>query len=101
MGPPKRYRHAAEKVRKLSLRQAVKGTKWRQARGVVFRQIDSWFVVGHDRPVSANLDDGRTIEIMAKPMTLDPMLWRTMGLSENESQPLGFRYWARLSAAHR
>ena len=75
------------------IRAAVKGTGWKQSKGVVFRQIDDWFIAGHWRKVSADLQDGLRIELMAKPMALDPMLWETMGLEENNSQPLSFRYW--------
>lgn len=72
---------------------ATKGTAWRQANGVVFRQQDEWFIAGHWRNISADPADGHRIEIMAKPMAIDPMLWEIMDLQENNKQPLSFRYW--------
>ena len=75
------------------LRDAAKGTGWKQAKGAVFRQIDDWFIAGHWRNVSANPDDGLRIEIMAKPMVIDAMLWDVMELHDNNRQPLSFRYW--------
>ncbi len=75
------------------LRVASKGTDWRQAKGVVFRQSDEWFIAGHWRNVSAAPLDGLRIEIMAKPMAIDPMLWEVMELQENNNKPLSFRYW--------
>lgn len=84
---------AFERDLKKQIRAAVKGTPWKQSKGIVFRQIDEWFIAGHWRKVSADLQDGLRIELMAKPMALDPMIWETMGLEENNTQPLSFRYW--------
>ncbi|SDR19583.1 hypothetical protein [Pseudovibrio sp. Tun.PSC04-5.I4] len=80
------------------LRLVVKSTDWRQSKGVVFRQSDDWFIAGHWRNVSANASDGLRIEILAKPMAIDPMLWEVMGLEENNTKPLSFRYWGLSSA---
>ena len=75
------------------LRAAVKGTSWRQAQGVAFQKCGDWFIAGHWRALSANSADGLRIEIMAKPMAIDPMLWAVMRLEDNNSKPLSFRYW--------
>lgn len=75
------------------LRVAVKGTGWKHAKGVVFRQSDEWFIAGHWRNVGADPAAGLRVEIMAKPMAIDPMLWDVMELQENNKQPLSFRYW--------
>ncbi|WP_411957130.1 hypothetical protein [Paracoccus homiensis] len=84
------------KAMQSQLRAAVKGTGWKQAKGVVFRQSGHWFIAGHWRNVSANPDDGLRIEIMAKPMAIDPLLWEVMGLQENNALPLSFRYWGAI-----
>lgn len=84
---------AYRKAMQIQLRAAAKGTGWKQANGVVFRQIGDWFIAGHWRQVSANPDDGLRIAIMAKPMAIDPLLWEDKGLQANNAKPLSFRYW--------
>jgi len=84
-----KYRDEMQK----NLRTASKGSGWKQSKGIVFRQSDDWFVAGHWRNVSSRLADGLKVEILAKPMAIDPMLWETMGLESNNSKPLSFRYW--------
>ena len=75
------------------LRAAAKGSGWKQAKGVVFRQVEDWFIAGQWKSVSADPADGLRIEILAKPMAIDPMLWQVMGSCNNNDQPLSFRYW--------
>jgi hypothetical protein len=82
-----------EKQFEKDLRAAVKGTPWRHKQGVIFRQIDDWFIAAH-RWVHIE-GDTRSVraDLIAKPMAIDSMLWRMIDLCENEEQPLSFRYW--------
>ncbi|MBV6658105.1 MAG: hypothetical protein KI785_10105 [Devosiaceae bacterium] len=88
----KAYR-AWERDLNAALRDAVKGAAWRQKRGVVFQQIDRWFVAGRWVVEGRGADRQLIAHLMAKPMAIDPLLWDVMGLGENNDQPLSFRYW--------
>ena len=85
--------HQYQKDMQTHLRTAAKGSGWKQAKGVVFRQVEDWFIAGHWRAVSADPTDGLRIEILAKPMAIDPKLWQVMGIDGNNEKPLSFRYW--------
>lgn len=84
---------AFEKDTVAATRTAVKGSGWRVSKGVLFRQEGDWFFAVHRRRLSPDLTDGFTVELMGKPMALDPLYWEVMGLEDNASQPLSFRYW--------
>lgn len=72
------------------VKRASKGSDWRCAGGVIFRDISGWFVCASGGPWVA---EARTaVELKAKPMLLDPVFWKIVQAEENVKQPLSFRY---------
>ena len=90
----KQTARAAEKAFFAELRAAAKGSGWSHKQGVLFRQSGDWFIAGHKRGRKVDGAIVPTVEIMGKPMAIDPLMWSAMGLDENNDQPLSFRYWA-------
>lgn len=83
-----------EKSVNQALRLAAKGSKWRQKQGVLFRQIDDYFFAVEWETGWYSNDPPRFIySICAKPMSIDPLLWATVGDHDLEQEPLSFRYW--------
>jgi hypothetical protein len=73
----------------LALKDAIRGSGWRSAQGMMFREMNGWFC-----RVDAAVWIGRrrtTIEFRVKPMALDPLFWDICGISQNSSLPLSFR----------
>jgi hypothetical protein len=76
-----------------SLRVLVRGTKWKVARGTLFRDDNGWFVDVFP-VVSRSVFGGPVfiaIQLCAKPMELDPLFWQLVELSGNNRLPLSFR----------
>jgi hypothetical protein len=71
-----------------ALKAEAKASGWRHANGGIFRQHGDWFVSVLPSPLW-----GRGVLAMsfAKPMAVDPMFWRIVGLPENDKLPLSFR----------
>jgi hypothetical protein len=76
------------KVFAVALKAEAKAADWRCADGEIFRQHGDWFV-----NVMPYLLWGRgaTTRLFAKPMAIDPLFWRIVGLPDNERLPLSFR----------
>ncbi len=74
-----------------SLKALIRGTPWRMAKGVLFRDFQGWFVSAGSSiwPLEAKT----SVNFRFKPMGLDPLFWQIVGLPENEQLPLSFRYW--------
>jgi len=77
-----------EKLFLAALKAVARTAGWKFANGGIFRQHGDWFV-----SVLPRLLWGRGIASMlfAKPMAIDPLFWRVVGLPENERLPLSFR----------
>jgi hypothetical protein len=74
-----------------SLKFQIKGSQWRFAKGVLFRNVQGWFV---SASVSVwPLESKTTVAFRFKPMALDPLFWKIVKLPENTKLPLSFRYW--------
>jgi hypothetical protein len=74
-----------------AVKERAKGTAWRVSKGVVFRDFDGWFIAA---AAAVFLGERRTqIELMCKPMKLDPVFWEIVGTETNAGMPLSFRYW--------
>ncbi|MBV9511525.1 MAG: hypothetical protein JO303_14730 [Caulobacteraceae bacterium] len=71
-----------------ALKAAARAAGWKAAGGGVFRQQDEWFV--SVLPVLL-WERGVKAMLLAKPMAIDPLFWRVVGLPENERLPLSFR----------
>jgi len=71
-----------------ALRTKSKLFRWRHAGGLIFRQHGDWFV---EVLPSILWQRGALARMNIKPMAVDPLFWRVVGLQENESQPLSFR----------
>lgn len=71
-----------------ALKGQSRGAGWRFAGGEVFRQTGDWFI---GILPSLLWERGALVRMMVKPMTLDPLFWDIVGLSENEALPLSFR----------
>lgn len=74
----------------LAVKGRAKGTPWRFAQGVLFRDLGGWFV---SAPVGVWLGRRKTtIEIFCKPMALDPVFWEIVEAESNSALPLSFRH---------
>lgn len=72
-----------------AVREVAKKTDWRTAQGVLFRDAGGWFVEVAAIPW---VIEARTpARLYSKPMSLDPLFWKIVGLDENINQPLSFR----------
>ena len=89
----KAARYAYRRELPKAIRKASKATGWRSVQGCLYREINGWFV---DASPSVNLLRKETRLLMcAKPMEIDPVFWKIVGLRENLSQPLSFRLIGR------
>ena len=85
-----RARKSYQKAFDQALKQKIKGSGWRKYWSAVFRKEGDWFFLGE---FSHLLATGRAkMSLGAKPMALDPVLWKMMKIVGNEDQPLSFRY---------
>jgi hypothetical protein len=76
------------KVFSAALKVEAKASGWRYANGGVFRQHGDWFV---NVLPSLLWERGVKATSFAKPMAVDPVFWRIVGLPQNEKLPLSFR----------
>ena len=77
----------------VALRSAAKGSGWKVKNAVLFRQVEDWFIAAHHRSIAVEGGVGFQVEMMAKPMLIDPLYWADNGLAPNINEPLSFRYW--------
>lgn len=86
-----RQRKAYEKAWEAGLRSAMKGKGWRKYWSSISRRDGSWFICAE----CVLLWPTRRLKFLlqAKPMTLDPLLWKIIGAQGNEAKPLSFRKW--------
>ncbi len=87
-------RRARERLRRALppvMRAAARGSGWQAAKGVLFRELNGWFL---DVAVAVHVDAPRVVATLrAKPMEIDPLFWDITGLRDNNQQPLSFRKW--------
>lgn len=73
-----------------AIKERAKGTGWKVAQGVLFREFHGWFI---SAPSAVWLGERKTqIELHCKPMSLDPLFWEIVKAESNASMPLSFRY---------
>jgi hypothetical protein len=82
-------RYALQRAIPREMRTVAKGTAWRCAQGVLFREHEGWFV---ECSTIAWISDYKTqAQFTIKPMALDPLFWDIVAVPENRKQPLSFR----------
>jgi len=82
-------RHAYKRQLVRELRQAAKGSGWKIADGLLFRDYHGWFVKILNGPI---IYWRETIMYMhIKPMGIDPLFWDLLGMPENRRKSLSFR----------
>jgi hypothetical protein len=57
---------------------------------MLFRDLKGWWT--GIAPHVSIIDDKTTVNVMLKPMSIDPVFWAICGMPENNDQPLSFRY---------
>jgi len=72
-----------------AVKAAAKGSSWRVARGTLFQERDGWFIQVHAFPWI--LEAKTPAELRFKPMGLDPLFWKILGMEANLDMPLSFR----------
>lgn len=79
---------AREKLFAIALKAGAREAGWRSANGGIFRQQGDWFI-----SILPTILWGRGVNAMqfVKPMGIDPIFWRIVGLPENDRLPLSFR----------
>ena len=83
-------RRSLNKSFALAIKKRINGTAWRVSKGVLFRALDDWFV---SAPAAVWVLRRKTqIELMCKPMALDPVFWEIVETESNSTMPLSFRY---------
>ena len=70
------------------LKELAKSSGWKFANGTLFRIEGDWFV---DVVPRLLWQRGVVARLRAKPLSVDPVFWRIVGLEENERLPLSFR----------
>lgn len=83
----------ASKQRFKDTASAAKGSGWKTKQGVLYRQVEEWFIAAHLRTAESGDGFVLLVEVMAKPMLIDPLYWYENDLGYNIRQPLSFRYW--------
>jgi hypothetical protein len=85
-----KQRRELNKAFVLALKKRAKGTAWRISRGVLFQNFRGWFVAA---PAAVWVERRRAqIELLCKPMGLDPIFWEIVKTESNDVMPLSFRY---------
>jgi len=93
--PPK-FTRQQEKARRAfakdlyaNVRKRVRGTGWRFAQNFLFRNLQGWFVETTIR-VALNAPCTR-LNLRAKPMAIEPIVWEIFEIEGNAKLPLSFR----------
>lgn len=73
-----------------AVRQIAKGTGWRSVEGMLFQDLNGWWT--GISPVVSIVEDTTTVNVLLKPMSIDPVFWEITGMPENNVQALSFRY---------
>ena len=76
-----------------AVRKAAKKSGWHCSQGDIFRELDGWFI-GASLSVNRLRIETR-MRLAVKPMQADPIFWDIVGLEENASQSLSFRWFGR------
>jgi hypothetical protein len=71
------------------LRSRAKAAGWRVSQGLLFREEAGWFVDA--RPNVWVTEQKWTLDLFAKPMSIDPVFWEIVATKDNNQQPLSFR----------
>jgi hypothetical protein len=72
-----------------AVKEVAKKSGWRTSQGVLFREAEGWFFEIHAVPWIVETKTPASLN--SKPMSLDPLFWKIVGLDENINQPLSFR----------
>jgi hypothetical protein len=72
-----------------AVKAVAKKSGWRTSQGVLFREAEGWFFEIGAIPWIAEAKTPANLH--SKPMSLDPLFWKIVGLDENINQPLSFR----------
>ena len=84
-------RRSFEKEVLLALSPKLKGSCWKKKQNAIYCEVDGYYF---DVFIRVFLNDAKTtVEISAKPMSLDKLYWQITELDDNNSQPLSFRTW--------
>ena len=83
-------RHAYRRALTKAVREIAKGTDWRSIEGCLFCESKGWFI--SITPAVYVFDQITLARVTAKPMSVDPVFWDLVGLPENLSKPLSFRF---------
>lgn len=84
-----RQRKAFEKDLLTALGPTLEGTSWKKSGSILFNASQGIF---QEIDISVLFNDEKIrVAQRIKPMTLDPILWDILGLSENASKTLSFR----------
>jgi hypothetical protein len=89
MRTQKKARHAYRRALEKAVREQAMGTTWRSIRGEIFREQAGWFVSAS--PSDYINEETTKVNIVVKPMAIDPIFWDLVGLPENRDLPLSFR----------
>jgi len=82
-------RRALSKSVAAELRSQAKEAGWKVSQGWLFRDDNGWFVDA--RPNVWVMERKSTVELRAKPMSIDPIFWEIVGTKDNNKLPLSFR----------
>lgn len=86
----KSARIAYERALTKAVRQIAKGTGWRSVEGMLFQDLKGWWI--GISPLVSYAEDKTTVNVVLKPMSIDPVFWEITGMTENNDRALSFRY---------
>jgi hypothetical protein len=73
----------------VELRSRAKAAGWKVSQGYLFREDGGWFVDA--QPKVWIREQKWTLELSAKPMSIDPVFWEIVTTQDNNKRPLSFR----------
>jgi len=75
----------------------VKATEWNKSKSAIFCVLSDFYF---DARISVHMNQKlSTIQLMAKPMSLDSLYWKIVELPDNASEPLSFRTWGAFTCS--
>jgi hypothetical protein len=85
----RKARRALSKTVGTELGARAKATGWKVSQGWLFREDHGWFV--DVRPMVHVAERKTSLELRAKPMSIDPVFWEIVHTQDNRKLPLSFR----------
>ena len=73
----------------VGLRSRAKAAGWKVSQGCLFREDGGWFVDA--QPKVWVMEQKWTLQLSAKPMSIDPVFWEIVATKDNNKRPLSFR----------